>query len=133
MKKFFVSIFAVLLSMSAFAADTIKGINQNGHSEVVGTGFIASVKYANGKVYYRTSFDSSPGFYLDDANASQYNKVLAAFGANAASNSATGWVYNLSKVKVKCDTNQSVIFVPGLNYIETLNDGCAFWQVANGT
>lgn len=117
----------------ALAADTIKGVNQNGHLEVVGIDFIASVKYSNGKVYYRSQFDSSTSFYLEDANASQYNTVLQKFGSNAAANSTNGWVYNLAKVKVKCDTNQSVVFVPGMNYSDPINDGCAFWQVANGT
>jgi hypothetical protein len=132
MKKVIFAVVAFMFSLSAFAADTIKGTNQNALNEVVPIEIITQVKYDSGKVYFYVEHDNSV-YYIVDASATQYNKVLSKWGVNKVTYAATGWTWPLSKVKIKCDSDGGTgITTPSRTAFEKLSDGCAVWQVANG-
>lgn len=124
MKKFFVSIFAVLLSMSAFAADSMKGTNQNGYAASVGYDFIASAKHAGGVTNYRTTF-SNDVYTLSDANGSQFSNWQTWTGNSTKASSVNGWTYNLRKAEVSCQYSASVVYTPGRTGTESISDSCA--------
>lgn len=134
--KGFIAALAATMALAAFggaqAADTVKGINQNGYQEVMAVEPIAAVKRADGKLFYRTQFTSTE-YWMLDANGSQHANVLAAWSGNAATHAASGWTYSLKKARIMCQPVGTVIFVLGQTGIETLADSCQFFQVANGT
>lgn len=112
MKKFFVSMFAALMCMTAFAADTMKGVNQSGVNESVGFDFIATAKHSGGVTSYQALY-SYDVYTLSDANGSQYNKWLAWAGANAKASTVSGWTYNAAKAKFSCQNSVTVVSTPG--------------------
>ena len=109
---------------SAQAADTMKGVNQNGFTESVGFDFIASAKHAGGVTSYRTTY-SADVYTVSDATAGQFNKWLQHIGVNAAPSSFNSWTYNAAKAKISCQAASSVVYTPGRVSTETLQDNCA--------
>ena len=91
MKNLFKGFFAALAATMALAAcggahaaDTIKGVNQNGVQETVGTKHIFAVKSSGGVLSYRSTIGGGSTYTLSDANNAQYTKALASFGAGNA-------------------------------------------------
>lgn len=123
---------SIFATSGALAADTIKGVNQNGFYAVQPIEPIAAIKYADGKLYYRNQF-SSTEYHIVDGSATERTKVLNAWTGNAATNAVDGWTYNLRKTQVTCSPSSSStsIFVLGQNQSSTQSDGCQFWQTAN--
>lgn len=141
MKKAFYSAVLGLMAGALFAlagpasaADTIKGTNQNGHYAVVPIEPLAAIKHEAGKLYFRNQF-STTVYHIVDATGTEKSKVLAAWTGNYAVNQYDGWTYNLHKTQVLCNplASATVIFVLGQTQSPSQSDGCAFWQVANGT
>jgi hypothetical protein len=118
---------AAIAASPVFAADVMKGTNQNGYIESVGFDFIASAKHVGGVTSYRTTF-SADVYTLSDANASQFNAWTSSIGANAKASSFNGWTYDAAKAKVSCQYSASVVYTPGRVGTETLGDNC---QLAN--
>jgi hypothetical protein len=127
----------LMLSVSAFAADTIRGINQNGAQETVGTKPIFAVKSVNGVLSYRSALGGGTTYTLTDSNGSQFNKVLTSFGAGNAiqvmNGPYAGWYYDLGKIAVKCYNPQnSSVSIDGVSLADFLGDSCTFATQANG-
>lgn len=132
MKKVFALLGAVLLSISAFAADTVKGVNQNEKQETVGTKHIYAAQSTGGVLYYRSSTTGSGTHSLTDANGSQFNKVLTSFGTGNAIQAANGWYYDLSKIKVMCYNSQTTtVTIDGVSVPDYISDNCALATAAN--
>jgi hypothetical protein len=131
MKKVIFAVVAFMFSLSAFAADTVKGVGLNGQ-EVVGTKHIFAVKHVGGVLHYRSSIGAGNAMTLSDANGSQHTKVLASFGAGNSLMAFNGWVYDLGKIKSRCYNPQTTIVeIDGVNNADFLADNCAFATAAN--
>lgn len=123
MKKFFFSMFAALMCMSAFAADVMKGVNQNGYQASVGYDQIATAKHAGGVTSWRASVHPNASVYtISDATGSQFNAWLTFVGGNAKTSSVTGWTYNVRKTDISCQYAKSVVVKDGT---EEISDNCA--------
>lgn len=138
MNKFFkATMFAAAFALAACggqaqAADTIKGVNQNGVQETVGTKPIFAVKSSGGVLSYRSTIGGGTPYTLSDANNSQYTKALASFGAGNAIAAPGGWFYDLGKISVKCYNPQTTaVSIAGLANADYLPDNCAFAALAN--
>lgn len=138
MKNMFKGFIAALAATLAFAvapanaADTIKGVNQNGVQETVGVKPIFAVKSSGGVLSYRSTMGGGTTYTLSDANNSQYTKALASFGAGNAIAAPGGWFYDLGKISVKCYNPQtSAVSIAGLANADYLPDNCAFAALAN--
>lgn len=132
LKKVIAALAFGLLSISAFAADTIKGINQNGKQETVGTKHIYAVQSVGGVLSYRSTTGGSGVYTLSDANNSQYTKALASFGVGNAVAAPGGWFYDLGKIKTTCYNPQTTsVVIDGVSTPDFIADNCALATAAN--
>lgn len=127
------AIFAAATSAAMAAPGNIKGVNQNGFQEAVGTNPIYAIKHSGGVTSYRVIGNGNTVYTLSDANGSQYSKAVANMGSgNALAEAQFGWTYDLTKAKVTCQSSgsTSVIYVPGNTQAEFVSDNCAFANAA---
>lgn len=135
LSKGFVAALTATLAFAAApanAADTIKGVNQNGVQETVGIKYIFAVKSSGGVLSYRSTLGGGTTYTLSDANNSQYTKVLNSFGVGNAATALGGWQYDLGKISVKCYNPQTTsVSIGGLANADYIADNCAFAALAN--
>lgn len=132
MKKVFFAFIAFIFSISAFAADTVKGIGTSGAQEVVGTKHIFAVKLVSGVLSYRSAIGAGNAMTLADASGTQHAKAVTSFGTGNALAASNGWTYDLGKVKVRCYNPQTTIVeIDGVNNADFIQDNCAFATAAN--
>jgi hypothetical protein len=131
MKKFMMLAFSAVMALAAFstwAADSV--VNATG-TVVYGAKAVLSIdKDTSSGNRVAVKYSSGVQYVIDDASWTKYGKFAAILGTNGVQAPGTNLIVNVSASNgVYCQNSQSLIAWP-LGQMDTLSDGCAFWQAA---